>query len=41
MDAYTFLEINIQGESDFEYTGFRDTIRSTPLPPIARGDGWG
>ncbi|KAK8640038.1 hypothetical protein V6N13_138403 [Hibiscus sabdariffa] len=34
-DAYTFLEFNTQGESDFEYTGFRDPIRSWPTPSDA------
>ncbi|XP_022737002.1 regulator of nonsense transcripts 1 homolog [Durio zibethinus] len=29
-DAYTFLEFNTQGESDFEYTDFRHPIRSWP-----------
>nr|KJB25398.1 hypothetical protein B456_004G189700 [Gossypium raimondii] len=34
-DAYTFLEFNTQGESDFEYTDFRDPIRSWPTPSDA------
>ncbi|PPR92993.1 hypothetical protein GOBAR_AA27686 [Gossypium barbadense] len=34
-DAYTFLEFNTQGESDFEYADFRDPIRSWPTPSDA------
>ncbi|KAA3469182.1 regulator of nonsense transcripts 1-like protein [Gossypium australe] len=34
-DAYTFLEFNTQGESDFEYTDFRDPTRSWPTPSDA------
>ncbi|KAK5847301.1 regulator of nonsense transcripts 1 homolog [Gossypium arboreum] len=34
-DAYTFLEFNTQGESDFEYGDFRDPIRSWPTPSDA------
>ncbi|GLU05472.1 hypothetical protein SLE2022_225730 [Rubroshorea leprosula] len=31
-DAYTFLEFNTQGESDFDYPDFRDPIRAWPTP---------